>query len=195
MWHQLRTPAREDDVAAVVDRANVAEPRCGTTVVVAIDGPSGSGKTTLAKGVVDGLTALGSVEVVHMDLLFPGWDGLAEAPSLLATQVLGPLSQGRPAAYRLWSWVREEWRGTRDVAPSRFLVVEGCGSSVEPAGAYAAVRVFVEADRALRMRRGIERDGEDYRPHWERWAAQETQVYAADRTRERADLVVDTSSL
>ena len=81
------------------------------------------------------------------------------------------------------------------MAPSRFLVVEGCGSSVGPAGAYAAVRVFVEADRALRMQRGIARDGEAYRPHWERWAAQEAQLYAADSTRERADLVVDTSSL
>ncbi len=57
------------------------------------------------------------------------------------------------------------------------------------------MRVFVEADRALRMSRGIARDGEDYRPHWERWAEQESRLYAADRTRERADLVVDTSSL
>jgi uridine kinase len=91
--------------------------------------------------------------------------------------------------------VRDEWQGTRAVEPSRFLVVEGCGCSVEPAGAYAAVRVFVEADRALRRERGIARDGEAYRPNWERWAAQETQLYAADGTRERADLVIDTSSL
>ena len=195
MWHQLTARARESDVDAVVALAAAAEPRCAATVVVAIDGPSGAGKTTLAKGVADALEALGTVEVVHMDLLFPGWDGLAEAPGLLTTQVLEPIAGGRPAAYRLWSWVRDAWDGTRDVAPSRFLVVEGCGSSVMPAGAYAAVRVFVEADRALRMDRGIARDGEAYRPQWERWAAQEARLYAADRTRERADLVVDTSSL
>jgi uridine kinase len=195
MWHQLTDRARESDVHAVVSLASVAEPRCGATVVVAIDGPSGSGKTTLAKGVADDLERFGSVEVVHMDLIFPGWDGLAEAPGLLTRQVLEPIAQGRPAAYRLWSWVRDEWQGTRVVEPSRFLVVEGCGSSVEPAGAYAAVRVFVEADRELRMRRGIARDGEAYRPHWERWAVQEDRLYAADGTRERADVVVDTSSL
>ncbi|HET7799009.1 MAG TPA: AAA family ATPase [Humibacillus xanthopallidus] len=195
MWHQLTDPARRSDVEAVVTLAAAAEPSCGATVVVAIDGPSGSGKTTLAKGVADALAALGTVEVVHMDLIFPGWDGLAEAPGLLTTQVLEPIAQGRPAAYRLWSWVHDEWQGTRAVSPSRFLVVEGCGSSVEPAGAYAAVRVFVEADRALRMERGIARDGEAYRPNWERWAAQEAELYAADGTRGRADLVVDTSSL
>ena len=195
MWHQLTDPARESDVEAVVALAAAAEPRCAATVVVAIDGPSGSGKTTLAKGVADALEALGTVEVVHMDLIFPGWDGLAEAPGLLTAQVLQPIAEGRPAAYRLWSWVRDEWDGTRDVATSRFLVVEGCGCSVMPAGAYAAVRVFVEAHRSLRMDRGIARDGEAYRPQWERWAAQEAQLYSADRTRERADLVVDTSSL
>ena len=77
MWHQLTDRARESDVHAVVSLAAAAEPRCGATVVVAIDGPSGSGKTTLAKGVADDLERLGSVEVVHMDLIFPGWDGLA----------------------------------------------------------------------------------------------------------------------
>ncbi len=114
MWHQLTEPARDSDVEAVVSLARHAEPRCGATVVVAIDGPSGSGKTTLAKGVADALERLGTVEVVHMDLIFPGWDGLAEAPGLLTTQVLEPIAQGHPAAYRTWSWVRDEWHGTRD---------------------------------------------------------------------------------
>jgi hypothetical protein len=57
------------------------------------------------------------------------------------------------------------------------------------------VSVFVDADVALRMRRGIERDGEDYRPQWQRWADQERALFTADATRERADLVLDTSSL
>ncbi len=195
MWHQVTQPALPEHVDAVVSLAARATPRCGAVVVVAIDGPSGSGKTTLALGVSEALARYGSVEVVHMDRLFPGWDGLAVAPSLLTDQVLGPISRGRRAAYRLWDWARDEWDGTSDVAPSAFLVVEGCGSSVQPAGQYAAVSVFVDADRSLRMRRGITRDGEAYRPHWERWADQEAALFAADRTRERADLVLDTSSL
>ena len=195
MWDQITEPALPEHVAAVVALARNAAPRCGETVVVAIDGPSGSGKTTLAKGVADALSEHASVEVVHMDRLFPGWDGLGVAPGLLADQVLEPISRGHQAAYRLWSWVRDEWDGTTHVTPSRYLVVEGCGSSVEPAGQYAAVAVFVEADRALRMDRGIARDGEAYRPHWERWADQEDSLFGADRTRERADLVIDTSSL
>ncbi|NUR16588.1 MAG: hypothetical protein HOQ13_09790, partial [Dermatophilaceae bacterium] len=87
------------------------------------------------------------------------------------------------------------WSGTKDVPPCRFLVVEGCGASVGPARPYAAVTVFVDADPPLRRSRGLARDGEAYRPHWERWADQESALFAADSTRDRADLVLDTSSL
>ena len=195
MWDEVTRPPREEHVRAVVSLARGAAARCGHVVVIALDGPSGAGKTTLARGVELALEASAPVAVVHMDHLYPGWDGLAQAPELLTTQVLEPLARGERAAYRLWSWVRDEWAGTREVPPCRFLVVEGCGSSVQPAGAYAAVSVFVDADVALRMRRGIERDGEGYRPQWQRWADQERALFTADATRERADLVLDTSSL
>lgn len=195
MWDEVTRPPREEHVRAVVSLALAAAARCGDVVVIALDGPSGAGKTTLARGVELALGPTAPVAVVHMDHLYPGWDGLAEGPGLLTTQVLEPLARGERAEYRLWSWVRDEWAGTREVPPCRYLVVEGCGSSVQPAGAYAAVSVFVDADVALRLRRGIDRDGEVYRPQWQRWADQETALFTADATRERADLVLDTSSL
>jgi hypothetical protein len=73
------------------------------------------------------------------------------------------------------------------------LVLEGCGASVLPAGAYAAVRVWVDAPTAVRRERGIARDGDAYAPHWERWRGQEIAMFAADGTRDRADLIVDTT--
>ncbi len=191
MWHQVRETADPASVALVVDLAQRAEPRCGDTVVVAIDGPSGSGKTTLAKGVVDALDC----PVAHMDDLFPGWEGLAEAVGLLTRQVLEPLARGERAAYRVWDWEQGTWGGTITLPTHRFLVVEGCASNVLPAGRYAAVRVWVEAPRSLRMSRGIERDGEVFAPHWERWADQEEALFAADGTRARADVVIDTSAV
>ncbi len=159
--------------------------------MVAVDGPSGSGKTTLGGALARALPAA----LVHMDELYPGWDGLAEAVQLVTRLVLEPLSRGERAAYPRWDWARADWGETVAVPHHRFLVVEGCGSSVLPAGRYAAVRVWVDADRDVRIRRGIERDGETFRPHWQRWARQEDALFAADHTRERADLVVDTSRL
>ncbi|GAB3882854.1 nucleoside/nucleotide kinase family protein [Terrabacter terrigena] len=195
MWDDVTTPPREEHVAAVVSLALGAQPRCGDVVVVAVDGPSGAGKTTLARGVELALASAGPVAVLHMDHLYPGWDGLAQAPGLLTRQVLEPLSRGEHAEYRLWSWVRDRWAGTQGVPPCRFLVVEGCGASAGPARPYAAVTVFVDADVNLRRRRGIARDGDAYGPHWQRWADQEAILFAADSTRGLADLVIDTSTL
>lgn len=188
MWFQVTDPADPADVEAVLTVLAGAEPRCGRTRVIAVDGPSGSGKTTLALGLVEAL----GCPAVHMDEIFPGWDGLADAVPLLVDQVLTPLSHGSPAVYRLWDWDASAWGESRVVEPVDHLVVEGCGSSVGAAGEFAAVRVWVEAPHGERMRRGIERDGETFRPHWERWAAQEEALFAADRTREHADVVVST---
>lgn len=191
MWDQITEPADPVHVAAVVELARATEPRCGATVVVAIDGHSGSGKTTLAEAVATTLDA----QVVHLDLIYPGWDGLGESVDILATRVLQPLSEARSATYRRWDWERDEWAEEHVVLPAPFLVVDGCGSSVLPAGRYAAVRVFLDADPALRRARGLARDGDSYAPYWERWAAQERELFDRDGTRQRADLVIDTTTV
>lgn len=61
--------------ALSVDRARVA---------VLIDGQSGAGKTTLAALLRDGWR--GAVEVVALDDVYPGWDGLAAALMLRASR-------------------------------------------------------------------------------------------------------------
>jgi len=174
-----------DQADAVAELASTARPRCGECMVVGIDGPSGSGKTTLAAAVAHRLKC----PVVHMDDLFPGWDGLLAASGLLHDQVLEPLAQGRPGSYRRWDWTVSAWADTVSVPWVPMLVVEGCASTVRPAGDLVGVRVWVEAAPDVRMTRGIERDGEAFRPHWERWAAQERSLFAADGTRERAELI------
>lgn len=159
-------------------------------VVVAIDGPSGAGKTTLAEAVASDLDC----PVVHVEDLYPGWDGLAEGVRLLHDLVLEPLSRGKVARYPVWDWRASAWGDSRAVAPVPLLVVEGCGASAGPAGDLAAVRVWVDAPADLRKQRGLARDGEAYAPFWEGWAAQERAMFSADGTRGRADLVVSTQA-
>lgn len=178
-------------VAAVAALVAAARPQCADVTVVAVDGPSGAGKTALATALAARLGA----PVVHLDDIYPGWGGLAETVPLVTTQVLEPIASGERAAYRRWDWTRERWGPRVSVPRAPLLILEGVGSSVRPAGDYAAVRVWVEASREVRFARGMARDGEAYRPHWERWAQQEDALFALDRTRERADLVVDTTSL
>jgi uridine kinase len=172
---------------AVAARVEAAAPRAGSTRVVAIDGPAGSGKSTLAAR----LAPLVEAPVIHMDDLFPGWDGLAASGHLLRDWVLEPLSRKEPARYHRYDWHREAYADWVDVPSSRTLIVEGCGSGSLAGRRYLSMLIWVDAPQDVRMARGIARDGETFRPHWERWAAQEAELFAAERTAARADLRVD----
>lgn len=172
--------------AAVAARVLAAPPRCGRTRLVCVDGPSGSGKTVLADRLA---AAFGTPTVVHMDDLYPGWDGLAAAVTELSERIVAPLVAGRAAGYRRYDWVAGAYAEEHDIGQPDVLVVEGVGAG--SAAAHATELIWVEAPRDVRFRRGIERDGEAYRPHWERWARQEDALFAQDHTRDRATLLVD----
>ena len=163
------------------------------TVTIAIDGPAGSGKTTLATAVGDGLRSAGLVvETVHLDDLYEGWSGLDGVWERLAVGVLEPLATGRPARYRRYDWGAEAWADWVDVPVPDVLVVEGCGSAPRAVDEYAVLRLWVETGADERLARGIARDGEALRGHWLAWMASEATHFAAERTRERADVLVST---
>jgi uridine kinase len=177
-------------IAAALLIVSNAQPRCGTTKVVAVDGPSGSGKTGFAASLADRLP---NADLLHMDDLYPGWDGLEQAVVDLHDRVLAPLARGERAAYRRWDWEHHRYAGWHHLPASNLLLVEGVGSGAGPGAELESALIWLEADRDVRLRRGIERDGESYLPHWRRWAAHEDALFAVDGTRNRADLIVNTS--
>lgn len=176
------------EIAELAAQVLAAPPRCGSTRLVCVDGPSGAGKTVLAGRLA---TALGDPPVLHVDDLHPGWDGLAAAVPVLWAGVVAPLVAGRPARYRSYDWERQRYGTEHDLGTPPVLVVEGVGAGARPVAAHAVLLIWVQAPRAERRRRGIERDGEAYRPHWERWARQEDAHFAAHATPARADLRLD----
>ena len=161
-------------------------PTLGAGRLICVDGPAGSGKTTLAAAVSERTGA----PVVHMDDLYPGWDGLPEVRGRLSA-LLRPLAEGRAGSYRRYDWLEGRFAETVTVAPSELLVLEGVGSGSRVVADLATVIVWIEAPYELRMRRGIERDGEAFEPHWLSWAEAERLHFAGEGTRERADLLVD----
>lgn len=176
------------EIATLAGRVRAVPPRCGGTRLVCIDGPSGSGKTTLATRLA---AALGDPPVLHMDSIYPGWDGLAASVPLLHDQVVAPLMTGRPAGYRRYDWQRGEFGDHHDLGRPGTLVVEGAGCGARVIAERAVLLVWIDAPRDERFRRGIARDGETYRPHWERWARQEASHFAAEGTAARAHIRVD----
>lgn len=138
--------------------------------------------------------ALDDAPIVRMDDLYPGWDGLAAAVPRLVRWILSPARHGRIPRYRRYDWSLGGYAEWRAVRRHRYLIVEGAGATCSAAREYFSVRVFVDADPDDRMRRALRRDGEMFRPHWDRWARQEAALFRPDRTRRAAHLMVNTSS-
>jgi hypothetical protein len=173
--------------ARIVEEAAARRPTLGSGRLVCVDGPAGSGKTTLAAAVAD---ALGGPPVVHMDDLYPGWDGLTQVGAVVL-ELLRPLAEGRAGSYRRYDWARGEYAEEHRVPPGDWLLLEGVGSGGSGWAHWTTLLAWVEAPEGLRLARGIRRAGEAMRGHWLRWRADEEALFARDGTRARADVHVD----
>ena len=172
----------------VLAEALALPPTLGDGRLICIDGLAGSGKTTLSRG----LAALDPDAIVlSTDEMLEGWRGLPGLPSTVEA-LLRPLAQGLPGQWRRWDWYDDSWAETRTVDPAPLIVLEGVGSAAAAYSSLITLTVWVEADLEVRLARWLERDGEQMRPFWERWLADEEALHARERTRERADVVVGT---
>jgi uridine kinase len=175
--------------ATLAERVKSAPARLGGTRLVCIDGPAGSGKTTFAARLA---AALGAHTVVlHMDDLYAGWT-LEGAVARLTAGVLRPLAEGRAGAFHRYDWAAGRFSADATVVPPpSVLVVEGCGSCPRAFDVWTTLRIWVEAPPALRLARGLERDGALLEREWRAWQRTESAEFAREDTRGRADFRVD----
>jgi uridine kinase len=164
-------------------------PRLGPVRLVAVDGPSGAGKTTFADRLARALP--GPTAIVHTDDLLDGWADQLTFWRRLEQTVLDPLARGEPGRHPVYDWGLGRFATERGIPVPAVLVVEG-GTSARPE-AYPRVSfsVFVDADRDVRWRRVLARDGPEIAVPLQRWMAAEEEHFVANGTRERADRVVD----
>lgn len=141
--------------------------------VVLIDGRSGAGKTSLARELVAAWPLAGRVQLVALDSIYPGWDGLAAGVEIARQDVLVPHARGLIGVWRRHDWEADAPAEAHAVDPSLPLIVEGSGILTPTTRRLCDVAVWLESPTASRRRRALERDGDTYRPHWDRWADQE----------------------
>ncbi len=155
-----------------------------------MEGRSGAGKSTFADALARLLGEPGApVPVIRMEALYPGWDGLEAGVDRLVSGILLPLTHGRPGRLQRYDWVRGRDGRVDPVPLAPLLVVEGCGSGARRC--LPSVLVWLAAPEPARYRRAMARDGDTFRPYWQRWADQEASHYAREQTAARADVTVD----
>jgi hypothetical protein len=171
----------------------------GRPVIVAIDGRSNNGKTSLADRISHAVP--GSV-VIHTDNI--AWEhsrfGWAD---LLTDGILEPVRRGEAVSYRPPRWVEHGREGSLDVpAGCPLLIIEGDGAGRREVAHLIDALIWVQADEGEAERRRLARDrdpdaldlankapgGEPFDN--DGWMAEEIPFNAAQRTWERADIIV-----
>jgi len=163
-----------DTIAQAVVAVAAANP------VVLVDGRSGAGKTTVARALVDAWPLRGRVQLVGLDSLYPGWDGLSDGAETARQLILVPHARGAVGVWQRWDWDASVYAEAHAVDPSLPLIVEGSGILTSATTRLGDVRVWLESSERARRARALARDGELYRPHWTRWAEQEERHLSRD---------------
>lgn len=156
--------------------------------IVLVDGRSGSGKTELARAIVAQKPEL---QLVRMDDLYPGWDGL-DAGSHHVHDFVIAASVRR---WQRWDWEDDapaEWHVLDQRRP---VLIEGCGALSRANRALAAYAVWVELDEPTRRERMRERDGDSWADRWDDWAAQEEAFIARENPRGLADTIISGNEI
>ena len=162
--------------------------------IVGIDGRSGSGKSFLAAR----LSARMAAPIIEIDD-FVSWDCFAGWWPRFDTQVLTPLLAGRDATFQARDWT--DWYGsslgawkTQPWSPT--IILEGVTCTRRESIGRITCAIWVEAPASLRLARGMARDSTfaGKEELWRRWMIEEDEFFVADGTRDRADIIVDTST-
>ncbi|WP_022867177.1 ATPase AAA [Schaalia vaccimaxillae] len=165
------------------------------TRIVLIDGLSGAGKTSFERALRLALAEKLDEPIQHIsvDLWYPGWDGLDEGIRE-AERIVADLNSDRDTWYQPWDWAASTPLPPKQIHAGGVAIVEGCGALTSSTRACADFAFWVEAagGHDSRRKRALNRDGDIYRPHWDRWAAQDQARVDRDRPRELADVIVWT---
>lgn len=178
--------------ASLARRVLARPPRLGAVRLVAIDGPSGAGKTSFAGHLAEAVAPLAAVEVMHIDALLDGWAPPLSVWPKVREWVLDPLRRGVPGAHLGYDWASGRYGdGWRPVPVPVVLVLEGTTSACVAVRPELSLSVLVTADPRVRLARALARDGAQIAEPLAGWRTAENAYFAAERTVDRVDLVVD----
>jgi uridine kinase len=184
-----------DALAVVLSRVRALPGR----PIIGIDGPGASGKSTLAARLA---AAFGGCTVVHGDDFYHpsesrppeddiGVGGLFDLDRL-RDQAVRPAREGRATRYQVYDWGLDRLTDWVEIPAEGPVIVEGVCCTEERLRHLYDLRLFVDADPAVRLARAMARDGEHMRRLWvDVWMPSEDRYVATQRPDLHAHVVLD----
>ena len=169
------------------------------TPIVLIDGRAGSGKSTFAMLLQDQVfqETKQSPKVIHMDDLYPGWQGLAQGSLYLVEHILKPLKLSGKAQWQRWDWANEKrggpdpGNGWKQFDGENMIIVEGCGSVTAQSAELSDLTIWIEAERQTRKQRFEARDRGVFSNFWASWSSQEDEFFQDQHSEQLCQLTVN----
>jgi len=161
--------------------------------IIAIDGPAGAGKTTLAHEIYLALAPKISVNVIHMDDLYDGWDNALGADlSAILKYLVNQHQKSSSAQIKRYNWSTSSFGESENIEPADLLILEGVGSGDKSLQDDLAALIWIDIDPEIGVMRVIDRDGYQVEDEMKKWLGTQQEYFSQHSTREKADFILTT---
>ena len=156
--------------------------------LIAIDGRAGAGKTTLAARFFEELSVDKSVEVIHMDDLYNGWENALDGG---LTQTLDAIvnahNNGMSIEIDIFNWQSMSFDSKTMINPVDILILEGVGAGQKVVRDAGATLYLLDIDAEEGIQRVLNRDGNQIASQMKQWQIAQEIHFMRDKTRENAE--------
>ncbi len=156
--------------------------------LIAIDGRAGAGKTTLAAHFFDELSVDKSVEVIHMDDLYNGWENALDERLTQCLESIVKSHQNKVAfEIDIFNWQSMSFDSKRKINPVDILILEGVGAGQKVVRDAGATLYWLDIDAEVGIQRVLNRDGNQIASQMKQWQIVQEIHFLRDKTRENAE--------
>ena len=156
--------------------------------LIAIDGRAGAGKTTLAARFFDELSLDKTVEVIHMDDLYNGWEKALDAGLTKTLEsIVNAHNNNVSIKIDIFNWESMSFDSKRVINPVDLLILEGVGAGQKVVRDAGATLYWLDIDAEVGIQRVLNRDGNQIASQMKQWQISQEIHFIRDKTRENAE--------
>lgn len=156
--------------------------------LIAIDGRAGAGKTTLAARLFEELSLDKTVEVIHMDDLYNGWEKALDAGLTKTLESIVKSHHNKVVfEIEIFNWQSMSFDSKEEINPVDILILEGVGAGQKVVRDAGATLYWLDIDAEVGIQRVLNRDGNQIASQMKQWQILQEIHFIRDKTRENAE--------